>query len=68
MGAKVGDTVVIESEKVAQSARTGTIEEVLKDDPPRFRIRWDDGRTTILAPTAGAAKIHIKQKARKSRA
>jgi Domain of unknown function (DUF1918) len=67
MSAKIGDTVVIESEKVAQPARTGTIEEVLKDDPPRFRIRWNDGRTTILAPTAGAAKIQIKPKARKGR-
>ena len=67
MSAKIGDTVVIESEKVAQPARTGTIEEVLKDDPPRFRIRWNDCSTTILAPTAGAAKIQIKPKTRKGR-
>ena len=57
MKAQVGDRIVIESEKVAQSSRTGVIEEVLKEDPPRLRVRWEDGRTSILTPSAGVAKV-----------
>ena len=43
MDAGVGDRIVVESEQAAQSGRAGVIEEVLADDPPRFRVRWDDG-------------------------
>ncbi len=62
MSAQVGDTIVIESEKVAQSGRTGVIEEVLRGDPPRFRVRWEDGRTSIVVPSAGAARIEKRKK------
>jgi hypothetical protein len=55
--AEVGDRIVVEAEKVGQSARTGIVEEVLVPEPPRLRVRWDDGHTTVIAPTAGAAKI-----------
>jgi hypothetical protein len=47
-GGPVG-RVVVESERAAQSCRA-VIEEVLAQDPPRFRVRWDDGRTSIFAP------------------
>jgi len=57
MKAEVGDHIVVEAEKVGQSARTGVVEEVLTPEPPRLRVRWDDGHTTIFAPTAGAARI-----------
>jgi hypothetical protein len=50
MGAGVGDRIVVESEQAAQSGRAGVIEEVLAHDPPRFRVRWDEGRTSIFAP------------------
>jgi hypothetical protein len=26
------------------------IEEVLNEEPPRFRVRWDDGHTTLFSP------------------
>ena len=55
MKAEVGDRIVVESEKAAQPSRSGIIEEILDRDPPRFRIRWDDGHTSILTPSAGAA-------------
>lgn len=29
----------------------------MQKDPPRFRVRWDDGRTTIFTPAAGSARI-----------
>jgi hypothetical protein len=57
MEARRGDRIVIESEKVTQPTRQGLIEEILQEHPPRFRVRWDDGRETIVAPAAGSARI-----------
>lgn len=57
MRAHAGDRIVVESEKVAQSSRAGVIEEVLQEDPPRVRVRWEDGHSSILTPSAGAARI-----------
>jgi hypothetical protein len=60
----VGDTIVVESEKVAQPSRAGVIEEVLQEDPLRVRVRWEDGHTSILTPSAGAARVtHGKTRA-----
>ena len=39
-----GDRLVIESERVGQPPRKGTIEEVLSHDPLRVRVRWEDDR------------------------
>jgi Domain of unknown function (DUF1918) len=64
MDASVGDRIVVESEQAAQSGRAGVIEEVLADNPPRFRVRWDDGRTSIFAPSAGVARIERRTKKR----
>jgi Domain of unknown function (DUF1918) len=61
VSAHVGDRIIVESERVAQAPRTGVIEELIHDDPPRFRVRWDDGRTTIFSPAAGSARIESKQ-------
>jgi len=57
MKAEVGDRIVVESERVGQPARAGVIEEVLQEQPARLRIRWEDGHTTVLAPSDGAARI-----------
>ncbi|HEY2372856.1 MAG TPA: DUF1918 domain-containing protein [Gaiellaceae bacterium] len=57
MRPKVGDRIVVESERIAQSARGGVIEEVIRDDPPRVRVRWDDGHESVIAPSSGAARI-----------
>jgi hypothetical protein len=65
MSAQAGDVIVVESERVTQPVRRGVIEEVLQEQPPRFRINWDDGHTSILTPSAGAATIE-KQKARRA--
>jgi hypothetical protein len=64
MDAAVGDRIVVESERADQSGRTGVIKEVLADDPPRFRVVWDDGRTSIFAPSAGVATIERSKKKR----
>jgi archaeosine-15-forming tRNA-guanine transglycosylase len=65
MSIHAGDRIVVESEKVAQPSRSGVIEEVLQEDPARFRVRWEDGHTSILTPSAGAATvIHRRTKTR----
>ena len=62
MTGHVGDRIIVESERVAQPGREGVIEEVLKEEPPRYQVRWEDGRTSIFSPSAGAAKIEQKTK------
>ena len=57
MRPKVGDRIIVESERVAQTSRAGLIEEVIREDPPRVRVRWDDGHESVLTPTDGAAAI-----------
>ena len=61
MEAHIGDSIVVESERVGQSAHTGVIEDVLQQQPPRYRVRWEDGHTSILAPSAGSARIEQKK-------
>jgi hypothetical protein len=57
MAVSVGSRIILESEKVGQSGRSGIVEEVLAEMPLRLRVRWDDGRTSVLSPTAGAARF-----------
>jgi hypothetical protein len=56
-----GDRIVVESERVARSSRSGVIEEVLQEDPPRVRVLWEDGHTSILTPSAGVARVTRKR-------
>jgi Domain of unknown function (DUF1918) len=51
---KVGDRVVAESESTERRPRAGTIREVLREQPARYRIEWDDGHESIYTPSAGA--------------
>jgi hypothetical protein len=51
----VGDRIVVETQRVARPRRTGVIDQILHHDPPRYRVNWDNGRTTILAPGSGGA-------------
>jgi hypothetical protein len=57
MKAKAGLMIVVESERATQAARRGVIEEVLQEDPPRYRVHWDDGRESIFSPASGVAQI-----------
>lgn len=54
-------TIVVESERAGQPERRGVIEEVLGEKPPRYRVRWDDGHTSIFSPAAGSARIVAKK-------
>jgi uncharacterized protein DUF1918 len=61
MTLQAGDRIVAESEKVSQPSRAGVIEEVLREDPPSVRVRWEDGHTSILTPSAGAVTVIRKR-------
>ena len=51
---KPGDRVIVEAESTERRSLGGVIEEVVREEPPRYRIRWDDGRESIYSPAAGA--------------
>lgn len=51
---QVGDRVVVESESTERQPRGGTVREVVREEPARYRIEWDDGRESIYTPAAGA--------------
>ena len=61
---KVGDTIIIESERADATGRRGVIEEVVRDEPPRYQVRWEDGHRSILSPAAGCARIETKKRPR----
>ena len=54
---KVGDRVVAESESTERPARPGTVREVLREEPARYRIEWDDGHESIYTPADGALRV-----------
>ena len=62
MKAHAGDRIVVESERVTQPPRRGVVEQVIAEEPPRLRVRWDDGHTTVFSPAAGALQIEERQK------
>ena len=66
MSAHVGDRIVVESERAGQPGRAGVIEEILSEGPMRVRVRWDDGHTSVLTPSAGAASITPAETAAKA--
>ena len=53
---KPGDRVIVEAESTERRSLGGVIEEVVREEPPRYRIRWDDGRESIYSPAAGAQR------------
>jgi uncharacterized protein DUF1918 len=66
MKASVGDRIVVESKKVGHQPRAGLVEEVLQEDPLRLRVLWEDGHTSVLAPSAGAAQISTTKSRRRA--
>jgi hypothetical protein len=60
--AHIGDRIVVESERVARPPRRGVVEEIIAYEPPRLRVRWDDGHTTVFWPAAGVCRIEESKK------
>ena len=63
MAFKPGDRVMVETESTDRPPRAGVVEEVLRERPERYRIRWDDGHESILTPQAGCLRAADRQKA-----
>jgi hypothetical protein len=58
MDAKVGDRIIVESQKVGQQAREGEILEVYESTSAlHVLVRWDDGHESDIRPAAGSARI-----------
>jgi hypothetical protein len=58
MATKVGDRIVVESQKVGTAAREGKILEVLETTVGiNYRVQWDDGHETEFRPAAGSTRI-----------
>ena len=57
MAARVGDRIIVASQKVGRAAREGEILEVIEASyGTRFRVRWDDGQQSTIRPAAGSAR------------
>ena len=57
MTVKVGDRIIVESEKVGRPAREGEILEVIASPlGARYLVRWADGHETTFRPSAGSAR------------
>ena len=66
MMAKVGDRIVVESQKVGAPVRAGDILEVIEASYGiRYRVRWDDGHESTIRPAAGTARTIPKAKQRR---
>jgi hypothetical protein len=63
---KIGDRVVLESERAGQAAREGGILEVLgAGEGVHYRVLWDNGHESTFFPSGGS--ITIIPKATKAR-
>jgi hypothetical protein len=64
MPGKVGDRIVIESERVGQPARAGVILEVIEHEAgTEYLVRWDDEHESSIRPHAGSARFGTPGKA-----
>ena len=56
---KVGERIVMESERVGEPAREGEIIEVLGsgEDGTHYTVRWEDGHKSTFFPTLGTTRI-----------
>jgi Domain of unknown function (DUF1918) len=61
MAIQVGERVSVEAETTGRAPRAGTIREIIRENPPRYRVEWDDGHESIYTPAAGAlhAERHL---------
>jgi Domain of unknown function (DUF1918). len=55
---KIGDRIIVESEKVGRPEREGAILEIIEASyGTRYRVRWDDDHESTIRPVAGSARI-----------
>ncbi len=55
---RVGDRVILESERIGRAARAGEILEVMgAGEGVHYRVRWEDGHESTLFPSGGSISI-----------
>src|SRR5205085_12478475 len=53
-----GDVIVVDSPKVGSVSREGEVLEVVRSAVGEsYRVRWADGRQSLISPTAGTARV-----------
>jgi hypothetical protein len=52
--AKVGDRVIVESEKVGRESRIGLVVGV---EGEMIRVRWDAGSESVFVPSVGSLRV-----------
>lgn len=56
--AKPGDVIVLDSAQVGSPPREGEVLEVIQGEVRvSYRVRWPDGRQTLISPTGGTARF-----------
>ena len=56
--ARVGDRIVLDSDKVGVAARQGEILEITPHERhAEFRVRWDDGHVSEIRPGGASYRI-----------
>jgi hypothetical protein len=61
MDARVGDRIVLASDKVGAPVRQGEILAITPHEPhAEFRVRWDDGHVTEIRPSGASYRIVAK--------
>jgi len=61
MDARVGDRIVLESDKVGVPTRQGEILKVIPHvSHVEFRVRWDDGHISEIRPSGASYRILAK--------
>lgn len=64
---KVGDRVSIDSLKVGQARRTGTVEKITQGlSGTRYLVRWDDGHESFFSPSGGNLIVEPPRAGRKA--
>jgi len=62
---KPGDRIAVDTPKVGQHQRVGVIKRVEKHEGVvAYEVRWDDGATSVLRPSAGSVRILPKPEAK----
>lgn len=57
--AEAGDLIIVSGHRVGESERIAEILEVMGEPPhERYRVRWDDGRESVLYPGSDATIKH----------
>ena len=57
----VGDVIEINSRKIGQPVRRGTVTEVVNPTRVQLRVQWEDQRESLLYPSAGIVRVVGKE-------